>query len=440
MAYPAILSATTALFLAAGYLVASDFTSKDLSLFLALFLAAAVLWGAAVFLARHRPPTWRTVLLGAVILRAALLPAGVWDPQNPYPRQILYDNDHWRYLWEAHAWSAGVNPLQTPAASLDEYELDFDDPVLSRRLYNHERWPEIWDNIGYREYASPYSLVAHAVFLVAHAIQPGSVLSLRLLLALFDIATVLLLIALARRLSLGPAAVIAYAWNPLVCKELVASAHIDAVIVFFLVLSAWSASAHSGWALGLASLVKPTPLALAPSLLRRYGWRAALGPAIAVILVAAFLPEGMKAYAQHWVFNPALPRLLPDSRLLQVGLSLGAVGLVAAWRFFWPDRSALGYLDDALWLFGTFLMTTPMLAPWYVSWILPFAALRLNVFWLTFSASVFLSYHIYLRFEEVPALIALEFAIPVLAWALATLYRRRALSKTSGAKPAQRAS
>ena len=56
------------------------------------------------------------------------------------------------------------------------------------------------------------------------------------MLTAFDLGTCLLLLSLLRARG-RPAAVILYAWNPLVLKELAGSGHLDAAMIFFLVLS-----------------------------------------------------------------------------------------------------------------------------------------------------------------------------------------------------------
>ena len=73
-----------------------------------------------------------------------------------------------------------------------------------------------------------------------------------------------------------------------------------------------------------------------------------------------------------------------------------------------------------------------MLAPWYLTWILPFAAIRRAWFWLALSGSIFLSYHVYLHMRENLWFVALEFAIPVAVW----LCARRAAQPAATMAPA----
>jgi len=59
-----------------------------------------------------------------------------------------------------------------------------------------------------------------------------------------------------------------------------------------------------------------------------------------------------------------------------------------------------------------------MFAPWYLTWLMPVAALTMDtsrgaIFWLALSGSIFLSCHAYLNCTENWALLALEFALPV---------------------------
>lgn len=329
---------------------------------------------------------------------------------TPYPRLILYDDDVWRYLWEGHVWSAGLNPMQTAPAELEEYEIERRDPALYARLYPDRGWGEIYDNIGYREVASPYPYGAHALFRLAHWIRPGSLMALKLLVLCFDLG------AMALLSRFGSFTLLAYAWNPLVVKEFAGSAHIDAALVFFLLAAVTCAKRWGSFWLTLGALVKPIALLLTPALFKREGWKALLGPVAALALIASAPTAGLRAYAAHWTFNPALFRLLPGGR--EAGM-IAAGAVLAALVVYWfrkDDGQPEALISQCVWLFGSYLLLTPMFAPWYLTWILPFAAMRRAWFWLALSGSIFLSYHAYLLFAESLPLVILEFAIPVLVW------------------------
>src|SRR5262249_23383812 len=96
------------------------------------------------------------------------------------------------------------------------------------------------------------------------------------------------------------------------------------------------------------------------------------------------------------------------------------------------DGSSDALYTHGLWVTGAFLLMTPMFAPWYLTWLLPLAALRLSWFWLALSGTIFLSYHAYLEFSEIPALVLLEFAAPFLVWVWLRRGRPEAGDVTAG--------
>src|SRR6185503_20321461 len=125
-------------YLCALLLVRSDNTAADMALFIGLFLLLSSLWGVSLW---RFQPSLKWLIGFALLFRAILLPAGLLSADTP--RLILYDDDVWRYLWEGHVWSAGLNPMRTAPAELDEYELRLRDPGLCAKLYPDRRWGEI---------------------------------------------------------------------------------------------------------------------------------------------------------------------------------------------------------------------------------------------------------------------------------------------------------
>ena len=62
---------------------------------------------------------------------------------------------------------------------------------------------------------------------------------------------------------------------------------------------------------------------------------------------------------------------------------LALVVLAISWRMRAQPGRAL------LWVLGAALVLSPVLHPWYLCWVLPFAALRSARPWWVFSASIF---------------------------------------------------
>ena len=89
--------------------------------------------------------------------------------------------------------------------------------------------------------------------------------------------------------------------------------------------------------------------------------------------------------------DAAAPGTFPvDDFVLAVSKAIaGALfALVFAWTWFRRFEP----IDAGLWLFGAFLVLTPVLHPWYVIWVLPFAALRGAWPWFVFAAFTPLAY------------------------------------------------
>jgi hypothetical protein len=83
-----------------------------------------------------------------------------------------------------------------------------------------------------------------------------------------------------------------------------------------------------------------------------------------------------------------------------------------------------------LWLFGILLLTATVFHPWYILWILPFAAAQRNAFWLVYAAmQIFGLWPYYrqaqgLRWQEIAGLKWFLIAIPILIWLLVQFQRQ----------------
>ena len=255
-----------------------------------------------------------------------------------------------------------------------------------------------------------------------------------------------------------------YAWSPLVVLESVQNGHNDVVATLPALVAVWLACGGR-WrsafpALAVALLVKPTAAALGPLLLvaalreGRPAWgKAAQGIAIGAALVVA-------AYVLFWVGPTTLAGLDRDDIFSASPAELVLKGLEAAG---WPlDRAmpivaagaaglfGLGYLlvACALWqrrislpgavavsYLAYLLVGAQWFNPWYLLWLVPFAALApergVRVVGVAFSLLAPLTY---LLQYDAPAVVPAVF-VPT---ALLALYWRRELGLTlprPGARP-----
>ncbi len=282
----------------------------------------------------------------------------------------ILEDDFYRYLWDGRMTIETGSPYGIAPAAF------FSDNSIS------ESFESILGLINYPDIPTIYGPVNQWVFALGYIIAPGQVWPLQLLFSLADLGIIILLLRLA-----APQFVLLYAWSPLLIKEFAFTAHPDILGAFFL-LAAFYIYARQSWfwlavLLALAAGVKIFALILVPLLLR-FHWRAWLVFITSAIIIAqpfglkaAWVPAGLSAMASDWLFNAPLYSLLslwlPISTIKALLLALFA--LTAATYFFYivHKKQILPIRADRL--FGLFFLCIPVLNPWYLAWLLPFAAI-----------------------------------------------------------------
>ncbi len=133
----------------------------------------------------------------------------------------IMEDDFWRYMWDGHVFTSGINPfIHAPInTALDHLQTDYR------------------DEIGYRELRTIYPPFAQYVFALSALLFPHSLLGLKVVLTIFDLATAVVLWKWLRFEKLNPAWALLYFLNPLVLKEIANSAHLDSIVIFLTVAS-----------------------------------------------------------------------------------------------------------------------------------------------------------------------------------------------------------
>jgi hypothetical protein len=312
----------------------------------------------------------------------------------------VFEADYYRYLWDGHVFSHGVNPYLHPpeAPELDPLETDY-------------RFFIQWSRIR-----TIYPPVAQYAFRIAHFVAPDSLLGLKIVLTFFDFGTGLLLLLWQSRRGVDPSWSALYFLNPLVLKEVANSAHVDAVAVFFATSSIWVSSAPQGGRavsafvlLALSAGAKAYSVVLAPLVARteeRWISGAAAALLTMALLYAPFLDagtgvfDGTLAFGRHWLFNASLFRILDGlgaPRATAAVLLATFVGFLAA-----RLRSKVNLPAACLSALGALLLLSPVVNAWYVLWLLPFACLERNLPWLAFTYLVGFSYSWFQHREAAP--------------------------------------
>lgn len=306
--------------------------------------------------------------------------------------------DVYRYVWDARAQAAGVNPFAFPPNAPEVRDL-YD---AGASLINH---PEI---------STIYPPVSQAAFRLAHALAPGP-LGMKILFGLIDLAIpVLALAALRPPPGVRLAAAVLLAWHPLSVIETAGSGHNDPLAIALLLGAI--ACARSGAALGAGALLgaaaaaKTMPILLAPLFAIALGRRGAFrfGAGAAAVLAFAYFPfadagaalfRGLGAYSIDLEFNAgifALARAAADAaappgsawtiapRLLPLVLALAAP---LVWRLARRDLARAVFFTLA-----ALILVSSQVHPWYLLWLLPFLAVRPSRAWLLFTFLIFVSY------------------------------------------------
>ena len=300
------------------------------------------------------------MFLWAVVFRVCGL---IGDP--------FFEDDFNRYLWDGYRFATTGTPY---GVAPEAFFVDPDVPAAFHRLL---------DGINNPELPTIYAPTTQIVFLLGYWLQPGSVATLQLILILVDLVTIALLLRLVPARS-----VILYAWSPLVIKEIAFTAHPDGVGVCLRLAAitlAWKRRWRSGAVcLGMAAGAKMFALVLAPLVLARAPARhwALFGLTLAALYVPFVLSggtnlESLQVFAREWEFNSAAFGLLTavldrfDAKLV-LGLMYAAFWVRYAVEF---SRSGSHAIPRGDWLYGALLVVSPVINPWYLLWLLPFAVI-----------------------------------------------------------------
>jgi len=355
--------AATAALSGIGYLVAASFYRRGAS----LRQQAATFWGVAI------------------LLRLLALPLSPSD-------------DFWRYQWEGKIQQAGFNP----------YVFAPDDPHLEMVRAN---FPD-WLKINHRDYGAIYPPGAEMLFAELSRISESPLLY-KIVFMAADLAVAALLLRLIGGQSRYAVAAW-YAWNPMVAYSFAGGAHFDSLmllpmmagILFFVRMQA-TANARSKWwfagagaiVFGIAISIKLIPLLLLPVCIFALGFRAI------VLLLSAGVPALLSlAYGyprvaiwhslSRFVYVTRVNDLFwwliedtiwpnPHQKNYHYNVILIIAVVLVSLLFFWNWKRGV------FWVLGVALVLSPVLHPWYCTWILPVATWRRVHAWHVLSVTLF---------------------------------------------------
>ena len=357
--------------------------------------------------------------------------------------ELIASDDAHRYLWDGLVQQNGLNPYLYPPNSKELFFL---------------RDSKLFPNIFRPDMRTVYPPLAQLWFRVAHAIDGATFAGLKAVYLLHDLASFGFLLALLRRYTRSPFLVIVFAWSPLVITQTYADAHLDALMLPWMLVCLLTAERYpllAGITLGGASMIRPIAMLAGPAIALRRPWRqttsAALGFFFATgLLVLPFMSAGrgmvesIGVYSEHWRFNGSLFRL-PDHFLhahehfrlyLYVVISLIAI-LIGFWRVTMPTKVSAGM--------GVYYACAPTVYPWYLQ---PFTAITLPCstlfplflpFFSMLADTVFIAGNVGGDWSVPPWALVIEYAglYGILGWEMlrARRHRYQATNGSSKAKP-----
>jgi Glycosyltransferase family 87 len=330
-----------------------------------LWLAAA--WAAVRVKTR--------VALAAILLLAVALRLAAASGTTPSVSDDLY-----RYSWDAHVQTAGVDPYRYPP----------DAPQVVGLRRSSSVWPasstcqHLGRSTGCTLLNRPgdrtiYPPVAEAWFVAVHVLTLGSGGSRpwQLAAGLVDDLTIVLIAVALRGQRRDPRQVAWYALSPLPVIELAGNGHVDGLALLLLVAAVLALRRdHRGWAgvlIGLATMVKLYPAVAVMAWWRR--GRARMALAAAAVCVVSYLPHVLAVGTRVLGYLPGYLKeehYTTGSRFLLLG-ALGLPGPVTTALAFLIVSGVTVQVARASWepavglavvLAALILVTTPV-QPWY---------------------------------------------------------------------------
>ncbi len=374
--------------------------------------AFAVYFAMSIFVIRYWGQSFISIelLIGfAILFRVMFL---ISDPN--------LSDDIYRYIWDGNVSVHGINPYQYEPQS--EHLTGLRDDAIYPHI-NHKDIPTIYPPLA--------QWIFQAVAWIS--LKP---IAMKIAMVLFDLGTMLILLAMLKQVGRALSWIVIYAWNPLVVIEIAGSGHMDSIGIFFLLAGIlFALKGRSIWASGVIGLAFVTKMAGLPLIAfledLRHRWKTVvlLVLACVAVIILCYLPfldasdrwfTALGEYASRWEFNGFVymylkkglesffqgdpnPKeflsIVTDNKpRLVAKLILGSGFLI----FFGAlltrhyaksfENQKQNILRVAYLITSVLLLISPTLHPWYVVWIIPFLCFYPNPGWFIFSGLVLLTY------------------------------------------------
>lgn len=408
-----------------------------------LFYAIACFWALSVGVKNQRLLFW---VFGLATVTQAIL---------TLTRPSLSD-DMYRYVWDGRIQAQGISPYRYPPNA----------PQLS-----HLRDDEIYPFINRKNAVTVYPPAAEAAYALLWQIVPDSARWFQIAMALGGLAAGFLLMRLLQDLGRSPLNALIYLWSPLLAYETAQAAHVDGLVLPFLV-GAWWARVRErdglvGMLLGIATALKLYPALLLPFLWRpdhpKGRWQMPL--AFLATMTVLYIPYTIVSGSDVLGFLPLYfkesfnvsPLVSQMKGLLNVLgwhsrsnltiITVGMIAISAGWSIYKPALNAESAIRRCILPIGLLTLLSQNLFSWYMLWLLPLIAIfltptnrRAGIFafprldawtgWWLFCGLIALSYTFFIEWKPVQVAIYAQF-LPLYAFLLIDFIRTLLLKLNS---------
>lgn len=396
--------------------------------FIWLFFSAFVLYGIACFISLSSGEADRRTLFGLFAMAALMHSVLIFS------RPTLTD-DVYRYVWDGRVQAHGISPYRYPPNSPELFYL---------------RDSDIYPSINRKPAVTVYPPAAEASFFLLWRIWPDNVHWFQAAMAAGGLLAGTLLMGLLKDLGYSHTHALVFIWSPLLVFETAHAAHVDGLVLPFLVGAWWARvrnrDALTGFLLGVATAMKLYPALLLPFLWRpqhpkgRLSMPLTFAGAITIFYVPylltaetsvlGYLPLYFKETFNISPFVSTLNHFLDAIHLnipyRLVGLSIGTILVAAIWCVLHPAPDAETTLRRCIWPIGIVTLFSQDLFAWYLLWLLPLIAIFLQpsgkkwkslslpkldtwLGWWLFCGLIALSYTFFINWKSVRSAIQVEF-------------------------------
>ncbi|RJP71828.1 MAG: hypothetical protein C4539_04480 [Ignavibacteriales bacterium] len=308
--------------------------------------------------------TWLFLIIASGILfRLTMLPA------NP-----IASDDIYRYIWDGKVMSNGINPFRYAPA---DKELNFLHSEMLPSKVNHPEMKTIYP---------PYS---QFIFFLSYKLFGESFLGIKIFLLLSELLTMFLLIALINILKLPSQNIVLYAICPLPIMQFMIDGHIDGtgfpILLLTILLFLNKRKISSSLMMGLSITTKFISGMILPFIWKEEKGKWKIYTVVLPILsiLVLYIPfysgnvfplESLFQFSSNWIANSSVFSIIffivkdnQDARLIALLLFLLS-GLI----LFISKKT---FQDKLYLIFFLFLLFSPTVHPWYLTWLALFLPL-----------------------------------------------------------------